>query len=195
MLSPKKPRCTICGEKGHYKTFCFSAPKKRMVVKRPLQPAVYAYKRKAGLSSFSNKSMLRRSTLSSEGKSERSKLIREADRVFSIYIRAKDAINGRASCVTCGGSNCWKLLHNGHYLSRRIMATRWNQVNCNVQCEWCNVTLHGNLSKYKDYLEQKHGEGVHEYLKEKVRNSHKITNMEIQSIIDTYKTKILELKL
>lgn len=190
----KTPKCTICGG-AHYKTFCYQAPKKRLAVRKPLQPAVYAFKRKAGLSSSKPLNPLKRSVLSSQGKSERSKLIREADRVFSIYIRAKDAIGGRATCVTCGGSNWWKLMHNGHYLSRRIMATRWNQINCNVQCEWCNVTLHGNLAKYKDYLIQKHGEKVIEYLQDKVRDSHKITNMEIQSIIDTYKTKILELKL
>lgn len=188
----KDPKCAICGG-PHYKTFCFNAPKKAIVVRKPLQPSRAPLVRKQSFIPRTPIKPFKRTLIASQSKSERSRLIREADRVFSIYIRKKDAINGIARCVTCGASGHWKLMHNGHYLSRRIIAIRWNQVNCNVQCERCNIELSGNLGRYRDYLQQKHGAEVEEYLRHKMRTKGKTTNAEIQDIIDTYKTKIDEL--
>jgi NinG protein len=187
----KDPKCTICGG-PHYKTFCFNAPKKPIAVRAVLRPSATTIIRKRYIEPSAPKKRLKRYKIAPVGKSERAKLIREADRVFSIYIRRKDAINGIARCVTCGAAGHWKVMHNGHYLSRRIIATRWNQINCNVQCERCNIELSGNIAKYREYLQQKHGEGVTAYLQEKMRTKGKTTNAEIQDIIDTYTNRIAE---
>ena len=65
----------------------------------------------------------------------RSKLVKKLDAVFSQYIRLKDADEfGNATCFTCGKVDHWKKLQNGHFQSRKHYATRWDEMNCQVQC-------------------------------------------------------------
>jgi hypothetical protein len=128
--------------------------------------------------------------VASQSKSERSRLIKEADRLVSLYTRLKDSVNGRAVCVTCGLVDNWKRLHNGHYLSRRFLATRWDDMNNNVQCIHCNITLGGNLEKYKEYIIKKHGVSGHIGLQQKIRLSNKITNYDIKLVIEKYKNML-----
>ena len=71
----------------------------------------------------------------------RSKLVKKLDAVFSQYIRLKDADEfGNATCFTCGKVDHWKKLQNGHFQSRKHYATRWDEMNCQVQCvSGCNM--------------------------------------------------------
>lgn len=59
------------------------------------------------------------------------------DDVFQMYIRYRDNF----TCISCG---CKYLVgdklnfHAGHYISRGIYATRWDEENVNGQCRVCN---------------------------------------------------------
>jgi len=65
----------------------------------------------------------------------RSKLIKEADRVFSIYIRQRDK---GISCITCKAK--WEEnFQSGHFMSRRHLSTRWHFMNAHAQCPRCNL--------------------------------------------------------
>jgi len=49
---------------------------------------------------------------------------KEADKVFSRYIRRKYADkNGNVSCITCGVTKHWKEMDCGHYISRNHLST------------------------------------------------------------------------
>lgn len=65
----------------------------------------------------------------------RSKLVAEADRVFSIYIRHRDKW---IPCITCDAK--WEENHQcGHFFSRRHYSTRWMEYNAHSQCPKCNL--------------------------------------------------------
>lgn len=93
-----------------------------------------------------------------------SKLIKEADRLFSINVRNLGAGQVRTSSVIGGkilqtnldnifeGNQCFtcrrfyptKKLHCGHYLSRYYKAARWNYDNARPQCMMCNMWKRGD---------------------------------------------------
>ena len=82
-----------------------------------------------------------------------SKLKRELDRVFSLYIRQFWANNGGlASCYTCGKILHWKQLQCWHFIPRNILITRWNEDNCRPQCVGCNVFGNGKILDFEDRL-------------------------------------------
>jgi len=77
----------------------------------------------------------------------------QLDRVFSLYIRLNNADkDGFVRCFTCNKKLHYKEIHNGHFLTRMNLATRWEEKNCNPQCPHCNVNLKGNISKYENKL-------------------------------------------
>ena len=49
-------------------------------------------------------------------KPTRKSLVEKLDKIFSIYIRRKDAIDEIATCVTCNKKNHGSKLQNGHYM-------------------------------------------------------------------------------
>lgn len=85
-------------------------------------------------------------------KPTRKTLITKLDKVFSEYIRRKDAKNDIATCVTCGKKDHWKKLQNGHFMSRKHYATRWDEDNVGVQCSACNVFRYGEQYLFAKYL-------------------------------------------
>jgi hypothetical protein len=70
-----------------------------------------------------------------------SKLKKELDKWFSLYIRLREATDeGLVQCFTCGNVNNYKVgMQNGHFMSRKFMATRYDEQNCQVQCVGCNM--------------------------------------------------------
>ena len=119
-------------------------------------------------------------------KPTRKTLITKLDKVFSEYIRRKDAKNDIATCVTCGKKDHWKKLQNGHFMSRKHYATRWLEDNVGVQCSACNVFRYGEQYLFAKYL----GAEKADMLLAKSRETVKFPDWEIQEMIDLYKTKI-----
>ena len=70
---------------------------------------------------------------------KRSTLVKKLDKVFSQYIRLKDADHaGYVDCFTCGATKHWKEVDAGHFQSRGKYMTRWNEDNVKPQCKRCN---------------------------------------------------------
>ena len=64
-----------------------------------------------------------------------SKLKKELDKWFSLYIRLRGVDdNGNNQCCTCGTIDNWKKLQCGHFVSRKHLATRFHEMNCFPQC-------------------------------------------------------------
>ena len=120
-------------------------------------------------------------------KPTRSKIVKKLDAIFSQYIRKKNAVNEIATCFTCGKKDHWKKLQNGHFQSRKHYSTRWDEINCQVQCAGCNVFKYGEQYKFSVNLDAKYGEGTAERLSIKAQQIIKLSNFEIEDMIKRYK--------
>jgi hypothetical protein len=120
----------------------------------PLKPGSKPLKR----TGFKKKPYDMKARKAKSKKPTKSKLVKELDRVFSIFIRMFYADeNGFVLCYTCDKEDHWKFLQNGHYISRSHMNTRWDFENCKVQCVGCNVFKHGNYTEYAFRLMAEYG--------------------------------------
>jgi len=120
-------------------------------------------------------------------KASRKTIVKKLDAIFSIYIRRRYAKDDIAKCVTCGKEDHWKKLQNGHFQSRKHYSTRWDEVNCQVQCAGCNVFKYGEQYKFSVNLDAKYGEGTAERLSIKAQQIVKLSNFEIEDMIKRYK--------
>lgn len=117
----------------------------------------------------------------------RSKLVKKLDTIFSQYIRRKNAIEGMATCFTCGKVDEWKALQNGHFQSRKHYSTRWDEINCQVQCPKCNIWNSGEQFLFAKNLDSKYGKGTANRLHIKAQQTVKLANFEIEELIIKYK--------
>ena len=117
----------------------------------------------------------------------RSKLVKKLDTIFSQYIRQKNAVDEIATCFTCGKEDHWKKLQNGHFQSRRHYSTRWDEINCQVQCAGCNVFKYGEQYIFGNKLDAKFGEGTSRRLHIKAQEIVKLSDNELEDLIKRYK--------
>lgn len=118
-----------------------------------------------------------------------SKLKKELDKWFSLYIRLREANDtGLVQCFTCGNVNSYKVgMQNGHFMSRQFMATRYNEQNCQVQCVGCNMFKFGEQFKFSLALDSKYGKGTAEDLLHKSRQINKMSSKDFEEKISYYK--------
>lgn len=82
------------------------------------------------------------------------------DKVFSEYVRRKYSKGGNTECYTCGRWIPWKQIHNGHFVSRYHLATRFDERNCRPQCYVCNIWRYGMTPVFAEKLERELGKGI-----------------------------------
>jgi 5-methylcytosine-specific restriction endonuclease McrA len=119
-------------------------------------------------------------------KPARKTIITKLDNIFSQYIRLRYSKNEIAECVTCGKQDHWKKMQNGHFISRKHYATRWDEDNCQVQCSGCNVFRYGEQYLFSKYL----GNDLSEKLLIKSRKIEKFTDNELLDMIELYTEKV-----
>ena len=125
-----------------------------------------------------------------------SKLKKELDKWFSLFIRLREANEyGMVQCFTCGVVRGYKDgMQNGHFQSRKHMATRFDEENCQVQCIKCNMFSQGEQYKFALALESKYGEGKAEELEFLARTTLKISRAEYEEQIEYFKNLVNNLK-
>jgi len=124
-----------------------------------------------------------------------SKLKKELDKWFSLYIRLRNATEeGVAQCFTCGKINHYKKLQCGHFQSRRHHSTRWNEQNCQVQCVKCNMFKQGEQWKFGMNLNAKYGEGTSNELEFLAHTTIKLSRVDYEENIRYYKAIVNNLK-
>lgn len=121
-----------------------------------------------------------------KGKSERSQLTGLADKYHSAYIRNRGSDGTWNWCYTCGVQVPLDEIQNGHFISRRYVNTRWNDINCNPQCNECNVLKGGNLKVYEQKLRAQYGDDTINGLKRLALSGGLFKQSDIQAIIDEY---------
>ena len=124
-----------------------------------------------------------------------SKLKKELDKWFSLYIRLREATNeGVVQCFTCGKIGHYKKLQCGHFQSRRHHATRWNEWNCQVQCVKCNMFEQGEQWKFGLNINAKYGEGTSKELEFLAQTTVKFSRVDYEENIRHYKALVINLK-
>ena len=125
-----------------------------------------------------------------------SKLKKDLDKWFSLFIRLRNANEyGMIQCFTCGVVRGYKDgMQNGHFQSRKHLATRFHEDNCQVQCIKCNMFSQGEQYKFGLALDSKHGEGTAEELEFLARTTLKISRVEYEEKISYYKKLVYKFK-
>ena len=124
-----------------------------------------------------------------------SKLKKELDKWFSLYIRLREANEyGMVQCFTSGRVYHYKKIHAGHFMSRRHLATRWCETNVQPQSAADNLFGQGEQFKFSINLDSKFGEGTAEELQYKSRTTVKISRVEYEEKISYYKSLVENLK-
>jgi len=124
-----------------------------------------------------------------------SKLKKELDKWFSLYIRLRDANEyGMVQCFTSGRVYHYKKIHAGHFMSRRHLSTRWCETNVQPQSAADNLFGQGEQFKFGLNLDSKFGEGTAEELQYKSRTTLKISRIEYEEKISYYKSLVEKLK-
>ena len=124
-----------------------------------------------------------------------SKLKKELDKWFSLYIRLRESEEGLVQCFTCNKVSHYKSgMQNGHFQSRKHLATRWDEENCQVQCVGCNMFKAGEQYKFSIALDSKYGEGKAEELELLARTIMKVSRIDYEEKISYYKELVEKLK-
>ncbi len=124
-------------------------------------------------------------------KKSRSAVVKELDRVFSLFIRHRNADDeGFVTCITCGRSNHLKKMQCGHFMSRAKYATRWNETNCQVQCYGCNVMQQGQQYKFSVWLDANIELGTANEMVLLSNTTVKFSTPELLEKIEYYKSKL-----
>lgn len=117
------------------------------------------------------------------------KLVKKLDDLFQMCIRYRDDF----TCITCGRkfpkgerTQC----HAGHFISRGVYATRWDEENVNCQCAGCNLRQSiGDVEvihNYENALEWKYGRGTVKRLLKKKHEPFKLNRAWMEEEIEFY---------
>jgi len=125
-----------------------------------------------------------------------SKLKKELDTIFSLYIRLRESNEfGMVQCFTCGCVKHYKKgMQNGHFQSRTFLSTRFDEVNCQPQCVGCNMFKQGEQYKFALALDGKYGEGTAQELQYLSKQTVKFTRVDYEEKISYYKSAVKNLK-
>lgn len=123
-----------------------------------------------------------------------SALTKELDRIFSLFIRLRDSNSeGMGKCITCDKVGHYKEMHCGHFRSRKYLSTRWNPVNCNLQCPTCNLYNNGEEFIHGVNIDKKFGKGTAMEMYKKSQEIVKYSKEDLKTLINYYK-EILDTK-
>ena len=124
----------------------------------------------------------------------RKKLIQRLDKVFSQWIRQKDADHrGYVECWTCGKVLPWSRVDAGHFQSRAKFSTRWHEMNVKPQCKGCNGFRSGEQFKFARKLDAVYGQGTAEEIERISNQTRKYSVEELEALVDVYNRRLRKL--
>jgi len=124
-----------------------------------------------------------------------SKLKKDLDKWFSLYIRLRDCDdNGMVICFTSKRKYHYKNIHAGHFISRRHLATRYCEKNVMPQSAADNLFGQGEQYQFGLNLDLKYGKGTAEELQLKARQPFKMMRIDYIEKISYYKDLVNKIK-
>lgn len=129
-------------------------------------------------------------------KTDKQKLIRKLDDIFSDFIRLRDCDDqGLCKCITCGEYKHWQECDAGHFISREHMGTRWEEENVNAQCQSCNRFKSGKQYEHGLAIDRKYKKpGTSSLLLIKSKSACNFQDFELETMCKYYKAAVKELK-
>jgi len=120
-----------------------------------------------------------------------SELLKLAEIVFNKWIRDRDKLSEFPShfkCISCGLTKPTSDADCGHYISKMYSSLRFDEDNCNSECQSCNREDPNHLIGYRINLIEKVGlEKVLELEAVTFASEHKWDKQELLEIISKYK--------
>lgn len=127
--------------------------------------------------------------------SDRSKLVRKLDEIFSEYIRIRNSDpSGCVICITCGDKHHWTDVDCGHFVKRGNMATRWHLQNSGGQCRLCNSTHDGKEDLHAEAIDTLYGPGTAESLRQLGKGEKHFMDYELQGMYEELRKEVKALK-
>lgn len=129
-------------------------------------------------------------------KSTRSKpnLTKKLDKVFSAYIRLRDAMpSGYFKCISCGQIRPFEQADCGHFFSRKNMSVRFDEDDCHAECRGCNRFSSDHLIAYQANLIRKIGMQRFELLSAKAHQAKRWSDFELEAMIKHYTAEVKRL--
>ena len=124
-----------------------------------------------------------------------SALVERLDKVFSKYIRLRDAMpSGLFRCISCGKIKPIGQADCGHFHSRTHMSTRFDEDNCHAECRYCNRFSADHLIGYRENLIKKIGEQRFLLLEVKAHETRKWSHFELEQLVKYYKALVEKLQ-
>lgn len=124
-----------------------------------------------------------------------SALVERLDKVFSKYIRLRDAMpSGLFRCISCGKIKPIGQADCGHFHSRTHMSTRFDEDNCHAECRYCNRFSADHLIGYRENLIRKIGEQRYLLLEVKAHETRKWSHFELEQLVKYYKSLVEKLQ-
>lgn len=121
-------------------------------------------------------------------------LIKEADEIFSKFIRYRDMKDGKIHCFICGTPVKFAEAQAMHYIVRDEMPTRYDELNVHGGCQTCNCYDPEHHQRYHLRMIDVYGIGRVQNLRTKSRGMQKFMRFELQEIIDKYKILVAEMR-
>ena len=106
---------------------------------------------------------------------ERKRLIKRLDDVTREIVLRRGS-----SCVTCGSST---RLQCGHLITRARYGTRWDLMNCHIQCAGCNLRHEYQPEIYTRWFLNTYGEQEYQNLCNRAESRGKFTIDELETIL------------
>lgn len=116
---------------------------------------------------------------------------KKLDRVFSEYIRLRDADEGGTTqCVTCGAYKFWRDIDAGHFIKRQHRSTRWDERNVHPQCTRCNHFMGGRQDDMSLYILRLYGKETLLELMQLKYQTRKFVRTELEDLIKHFQEKL-----
>lgn len=119
----------------------------------------------------------------------------KAAQLFQLYVRLRDTDeNGNGNCCSCGKFVHYKCADAGHFVSRRFLATLFDERNVHLQCKGCNGFNNGCPEGYSLFLIDRYGVEEIERLNQEKQKSIKIYQYDYENMIELYTQRINEIR-
>lgn len=115
-------------------------------------------------------------------RSPRKSAVAKLDRVFSLYIRARDG-----ACVQCGTT---ENLTCGHVFSRVAFSTRWDEENAFCQCSSHNMRHEYDPYPFLELVRERLGEQRLQELHRRYTQPRKFTTYELLELVVYFTEKL-----
>lgn len=129
-----------------------------------------------------------------KSKKNKPNLTKKLDKVFSAYIRLRDAMpSGHFKCISCGQIKPFEQADCGHFFSRKNMSVRFDEDDCHAECRSCNRFSSDHLIAYQTNLIRKVGIQRFELLSAKAHQTKHWSDFELEAMIKHYTAEVKRL--